>query len=137
MAQYTSKPTVVNRSAAELSEKFADFRVMQQSLDELDADQRARVGDVAFTEDTIKITTPQVGEIVLRAVERTPEVIRLQAEGSPVPMGLEVKFKPVGDESTEVSGCIDVELPMMLRPLVGPALQKAADQFGELFARLA
>lgn len=137
MAQYTSKPTVVNRPAAELSEKFADFRVMQQSLDELDADQRARVGDVAFTEDTIKITTPQVGEIVLLAVERTPEVIRLQAEGSPVPMGLEVKFKPVGDESTEVSGSIDVDLPMMLRPLVGPALQKAADQFGELFARLA
>ena len=137
MAQYTSKPTVVNRSAAELSAKFADFRVMQESLDNLDEAQRARVGDVAFTEDSIKITTPQVGAITLRAVERTPEMLRLQAEGSPVPMSLEVKFKPLSDSTTEVSGIIDVDLPMMLRPLVGPTLQKAADQFGDLFARLA
>lgn len=137
MAQYSSKPTTVNRPASELSEKFSDFRAMQASLDGLDAEQRARVGDVSFTEDSIKIMTPQVGAIVLRAVERTPEVIRLQAEGSPVPMCLEVKFRPVGDDATEVSGTIDVELPMMLRPLVGPSLQKAADQFGEMFARLA
>ncbi len=137
MAKYSSKPAVVNQPAAVLSEKFSDFRTLGAALDTLDAEQRAAVGDVEFDTDTIKITTPQVGAIVLRAVERTPSLIRLQAESSPVPMTLQIDFKQIDAGSTEVIGSLDVDIPMMLRPLVGPALQKAADQFGALFARLA
>ena len=134
MAKYSSAPTIVNRPATVLSEKFSDFRAFQTALDNLDAEQRATV---LFTEDSITITTPQVGAIVLRATERTPEMVRLEAENSPVPMSLRVDFKPVDDASTEVTGSLDVDIPMMLRPMVGPALQKAADQLGSLFARLA
>ncbi len=137
MAKYTSKPAVVNQPATELAVKFGDFRHLQQKLDELPADERARIGEVAFGSDTITITTPQVGEIALKAVERTPEHVVLAAEKSPVPLKLEVTFKALSSESTEIQGAIDVELPMMLRPLVGPTLQRAADQFGTLFANLA
>ena len=73
MAKYSSAPTIVNRPATVLSEKFSDFRAFQTALDNLDAEQRATVGDVLFTEDSITITTPQVGAIVLRATERTPD----------------------------------------------------------------
>ncbi len=131
MAKYTSKPTVVNRPAEELAAKFSDFRTLQAGLDELPEEQRAKVGDVSFTEDTIKINTPQVGEIALRATERTAGRVVLEAEKSPVPMKLIVSFRP------EVEGAIDVDIPMMLRPMIGPTLQKAADQFGTLFANLA
>lgn len=137
MAKYSSAPTVVNRPATVLAEKFSDFRAFQTALDSLDAEQRAAVGDVSFTDDTITINTPQVGAIVLRATERTPEKVRLQAESSPVPMSLQIDFKPVDASSSEVTGSLDVDIPMMLKPLVGPALQKAADQLGSLFARLA
>lgn len=136
MARYSSKPTVIDRPAAELAAKFADFRLLQTKLEELPEEQKQKIGDVAFTEDSIRIVTPQVGEIVLKAVERTAEKVVLQAEKSPVPMKLEVSFKPVGAEATEIEGAIDVEIPMMLRPLIGPTLQKAADQFGTLFANL-
>ncbi|MCM1065948.1 MAG: hypothetical protein NC418_00050 [Muribaculaceae bacterium] len=137
MAKYSSKPTVVNQPAEVLSEKFSDFKALGAALDNLDAEQRAAVGEVEFDTDTIKIITPQVGPIVLRAVERTPGCVRLNAEGSPVPMELQIDFRPVDAASTEVTGSLDVDIPMMLRPLIGPALQKAADQFGALFARLA
>ena len=52
-------------------------------------------------------------------------------------MNLILEMKPVDAESTELTGVIDVDIPVMLRPLVGPTLQKAADQFGSLFARFA
>ena len=52
-------------------------------------------------------------------------------------MKLEITFKPVSADSTELQGAIDVEIPMMLKPLIGPTLQRAADQFGDLFANLA
>ncbi len=137
MAKYSSKPTVVNRSAAALAEKFADFSTLGEVINGLDEEQRAKIGDVKFDKDTISFVTPQVGTIVLRAVERTPKGIRLQAENSPVPINLLIDFNENGPDCTEVSGALDVDIPMMLRPLVGPALQKAADQFGTLFGHLA
>lgn len=136
MARYSSKPVAVERPAAQIAEKFSDFSVLEGALDAMPAAERAKVGEIAFSKDAITITTPQVGAIKLRAVERTPEAVVLEAEGSPVPMKLEIAFKPLSEASTEVTGSVDVEIPMMLKPLVGPAMQKAADQFGEIFAKL-
>lgn len=137
MATYTSKPVEVNRPAEELAAKFADFRVLENSLAELPAEERAKVGDVSFTEDTINILTPQVGEIRLRAVERSNEQVVFKAEGTPVSMELKVAFRPLSENLTEVVGSIEVDIPMMLKPLIGPTLQKTVDQFSNFFARLA
>lgn len=135
MSKYCSQPVVVKRSAETIAEQFSDFRRLQSALDNLPADERAKVGDVSFTEDSIKISTQQVGEIKFKVSKRTPEEICLQAEKSPVPMNLILEMKPVDADNTELTGVIDVDIPVMLRPLVGPTLQKAADQFGSLFAR--
>ena len=43
---------------------------------------------------------------------------------------------PAGEQSSTVTAEIDVEIPAMLRPLVGPQLQKAADQIGTLIGAL-
>lgn len=137
MATYKSPATQVNIPAEELAAKFADFTALQSAMEAMPAEKREKIGNVEFTKDTIKIVTPQVGAITLRATERTPELIVLEAEGSPVPMKLMVGMTPVGSSATSVTGTIDVELPMMLKPLIGPAMQKAADQFGNMFASLA
>lgn len=137
MATYSSKPTVVNKPLAELTQKFNDFTFAQNNLDSLPADKRQAIGDVSFSPDSINIKTPQMGEVKLRVVERLPQAIVLAAEGSPVPMKLRVDFKPVTDDSTEVTGTIDVDIPVIIKPMIGPTLQKAADKFGELFGSLA
>ncbi len=137
MATYTSKTVTINQPAETLSAKFSDFTVLQQRLDAMDPQQRQAVGDISFTSDSINIHTPQMGNITLKAVERTAEALTLKAEGSPVPMTLKVNFKAVGSESTEVCGAIDVDIPAIIKPMVGPTLQKAADKFGDLFAGLA
>lgn len=136
MATYTSPATQVNMPACALAAKFADFTALQAAMDAMPDDKREKIGNVEFTPDTIRIMTPQVGAVTLRATERTPERIVLEAEGSPVPMKLLVGLTPVSEECTSVTGTIDVEIPMMLKPLIGPAMQKAADQFGNMFASL-
>lgn len=137
MSKFSSKPTVVNYSVGDLDARFADFSAMQQKLDELPDDRKAQIGEVKFTPDSIVIVTPQVGAITLRATERRSGFVKLQAESSPVPMSINIAYTPAGDDSSEIVGEMEVELPMMLRPLVGPALQKAVDQFGSIFASLA
>ena len=49
---------------------------------------------------------------------------------------MEVNITPAGDEAADVETRIDVEIPAIVRPIIGPQLQKAADKFGELIAGL-
>ena len=136
MAQYNSKAITVNKSAQYIVEKFADLSSFGQALDSMPAADRERVGDVKFEKDSITIDTKQVGRIAFKVTERTPSRIAMSAEGSPVPLELSVNLKPLGESSTEITTTIDVEIPAMLRPMIGGAMQKAVDQFGDLMAKL-
>lgn len=137
MSTYTSKPIVVEKSANDLFDRFSDMTRLQSALDSLTDEQRAQIGEVQFTADSIKIVTPQVGEIAFSVIERqAPSKIVFGTSSSPVPLKMKVNLKPLSDSSTEVETVIDVDIPMMLRPMVGPHLQKAADKFGELIGGL-
>lgn len=136
MATYTSKPATINLSFDDLTDRLSDFSNLQRKLDELPEEQRASLGDVRFTKDSIEIMTPQVGKISLDATERTPGRLVLKASSSPVPMELSLNYEPAGSEATTASARIDVDLPVMLKALVGPAIQKAVDQMGGMFTSL-
>lgn len=137
MATFTSKPTIVDSPAATVAEKFSDLSAMQKVLDQIPADERAKIGDIALTPDSIVMKTPQVGDITLKVTQRTPKRVTLTAMGSPVPMNLSVNIKPLSDTQTELTTSMDVEIPAFLKPMVGGTLQKAVDQFGQLMQRLA
>lgn len=138
MSKYSSKPAVVNRPIGELYARFNDLSFFGDKLNDLPAEQLEKIGDVSFTPDSISINTPQIGTLTFRIVERVePTKVVFGSPGSPVPLTMSVDFKAVDENSTEVSTVIDVEIPMMLRPLVGPKLQEAADKFGEMMTNLA
>jgi len=137
MATYKSKPVRVNRNARDLFDRFGDMSRLQGALDQLPEEQRRQIGDVEFTADSLSIVTPQVGEIKFMVKERVePSKIVFGTASSPVPLTMEVDITPDGEDASEVATRIDVEIPAMLRPMVGPQLQKAADKFGELIAGL-
>lgn len=136
MAQYKSKAVTVNRSAQSISDKFADLSSFGAALDSMPAADRERVGDVKFDKDSITIDTKQVGTVSFKVVRRDESSVVMTAVGSPVPLDLVVDMKPLDAGSTEITTMIDVEIPAMLRPMIGGAMQKAADQFGDLMAKL-
>lgn len=96
-----------------------------------------RMGEVAFTDDKIIINAPAVGQLVFAITERqAPSLLRLSAENSPVPFFIVLNLTEETPESTRVNSEIEVEIPMMLRPLVGGKMQEAADKFAEMFTTL-
>lgn len=137
MATYKSKPTVVDVPADVIASKFDDLSVMSDRLDNIPAAERERMGDLKFERDAIIIRNPQVGEMRFAVVERSPERIVFQANGM-LPLKLTVNLSPVGDgASTEVTTVIDIEIPAMLRPLIGSKLQQVADTFGDMIGKIA
>lgn len=137
MATYKSKDTRIARPAGEIFSRFSDMTRLQEILDQLPEEQRSKVGDVEFTPDSLKIKTPQVGEIAFVVKERVePSKIVFSTASSPVPLEMAVNITPDGDDASMVQTVIDVEIPAIARAFVGPKLQEAADKFGELISGL-
>ena len=137
MSTFSGQPVTIDRPAAEIASRFDDLSVMQSSLDNLSDEDRAKVGEVKFEKDNIYIQTNQVGQIQFSITERSAKRITMTAVGSPVPLTLSVLLKALSDTTTELTTVIDVEIPAMLKPMIGGAMKKAADQFGMLMSNLA
>lgn len=137
MAKYSGKAVVINHPAEEIFNRISDLNSFQERLDSLPAGAREKIGDVRFTADSIVITAAPVGEMTFSVTERTPSsMLRLTAANSPVPFEISIALKPVDENSTEVSTALDVEIPAMLRPMIGGKMQEAADKFSEMFTTL-
>lgn len=137
MSKYTSKPVVIERAAAEVAEKFDDLSTLQTIIDQLPASEREKIGEVKFERDSISIHTAQVGDVRFEVVERKADNVKFRAIGSPVPVELDVKINPLSADSCEVNVAFDVNIPMMLKPMVGPHLQKAVDMLGDIIGNVA
>ena len=137
MIKFSSKPVDVQMSAEAFTDKFADLSKFQQTIDSLPEEQRAKLGNVATTADSIILKTPQVGDITLKVVERTPALVRFEAIGSPVPMQLDVNIAAEEADKCKVETSMGVEIPPFMKSMVGGALQKAVDQFGNFIAQMA
>ncbi|MDE6270998.1 MAG: hypothetical protein K2M12_09130 [Muribaculaceae bacterium] len=137
MATYKAKPINIAKSADFIADQFADLTRLQSALDNLPEEEKAKVGDVKFTTDAIVMQTPQVGEIKFVVKERSPRRVAFEAGGLPMPVVMAVDLNPQTSESTEATATLDIEIPAMLKPMVGGTMQKAVDKFSELISRLA
>ena len=136
MAKYTGKTVKLVSSAQAISDKFSDLTVLSAVVDKLPASEREKIGQVSFESDAIIIANPQVGNIAFRVKERSDKRIVMEAS-SPLAMSLVVDLIPEGDNATNVATTVDIDIPMFLKPMIGPHMQKAADHFGELMAKIA
>lgn len=137
MSKYSGRTVSVARSAQEIADKFADLSQFSAMLDRMPEEERAKIGDVTFDTDSVAINTKQIGTVRFQVVERTPQAVRLSAVGSPVPLTMSIDLDATSPNTTDVTTNIDIDIPVMLRPMVGPHLQKAVDQFSDLVAKLA
>lgn len=136
MSTYTGKAVTIDVTPEVIAEKFGDLTALRHSVDALPAEQRAKLGDTHFEKDAIIIKNPQAGEIKFKVVERSPQLIKMVAGGL-LPMQMLISLAEDGPSSTKVCTTIDIDLPVMLKPFVGPYMQKAADHFGTLLANIA
>lgn len=137
MSTYKSKPTIVNQPIDALFDKLTNLSNLGAQLDKLPPEQLAKVGTVKFENEQFIIATPHMGEIAFAVIEKeAPGKIVFGTPTSPVPLKLVVDLTPVSDTETSVISSIDVQIPAILRPMIGPKLQEATDKFGELISNL-
>ena len=137
MAKYSSKPATLGMPVDVVYGRVSRLSGLQEKLDQLPQDQLAKIGEVKFDDDSVTINAPQVGEIRFDVIERQePNKVVFAAANMPVPLKLAVDLAEETPESTRIVSTIDVDIPAMLRPLVGGKMQEAADRFTDLIHQL-
>ncbi len=137
MAKYSSQPVTINGSQADVYNKISNLGAYQELLDKMPDDLRQKAGDVRFTDDAIIINANPVGEIRLEIIDRhEPDLIKLKASNAPVPMFLSLELDKETDSTTKLVSVIEVDVPAILKPMIGPKMQEAANQMATLVGRL-
>lgn len=138
MSAYTGKTVTINLPAKEIAARFKDLSKLQGAFDNLSDEQRKQMGELRLEPDAIIINNPMAGEIRFQVTDLTDSLIRLACD-KPLPMSMDVNMSPADPSgaSTVLTTGVDVDVPMMLKPFVGPLIQKAADSMGSLIATVA
>ena len=123
-------------------EKLSNLENLQGMLNKVPADRipedkRQMFENIRITPDTIEVPGGPMGSLTFRVTEReAPKLIRLRGEGIPIQMALVLHVRPVNETSSTAQVDIDIDLPMMLKPMVGGQIQKIANQFGDVLGAI-
>ena len=133
MAIYSGKKVKIGRPVADVYDKISDLTQYASLVESVPDEMRSYLKDVSFEGDTIKITVPAIGAMTFSVTERkAPSHVGLKAEGAPVPLVLAIDLAEEGD-ATLLTPSLNLEIPAMLRPMVGGKVQELADKFGDFF----
>ena len=140
METYKSDKVVIDHNINLIYSKLSNpslFREkMEQNMDRVPDEAREHLDKVKFEDDGISIDSP-MGAMKLSVTESVePTLVKYVAQSSPVPFGLTVNLEAIDDEHTAAIAEINIELPMMLRAMVGGKLTEGAQKMGEVIAKL-
>lgn len=97
-----------------------------------------KLQDYQSTEDSCKFSVPNMGQVGLRIVEKTPfNTVKVSGDGmANQQFNLWVQLKQVGENDTKVKITIKAELNPMLKMMVSKPLQNFVDKLVEAMERL-
>lgn len=142
MATYKSSKETIAAPAERVYEKLSDLENLRNVIenipeDRIPADKRGMMEQIKITSDSISLPAGPVGEIRLKTSRLEPySRIELSGIGTPVPLSLGVHIDSKGDTESEVQVLLDIDIPMMLKPMVGGTLQKMVDQFATVMTAI-
>ena len=141
MAKYSSENVTLNASAEKVYDRLTNLENLKSMLEKVPADKipedkRQMFDNIEITPDTISVPGP-MGKLTFRVVERkAPTLVKLQGEGIPMAMDLALHIEPINSESSKAKVDLDIDIPMMLRPMIGGQIQKIANQFGDVLGSI-
>lgn len=142
MTTYKSDKTHIQAPAATVYAKLSDLENLRSFIDKVPVDKvpedkREMLNQLQITSDSICLPAGPVGSIELKVTRKEPDsLIRLDGVGTPVPLALEVHIAPDGEQASQVQIMLNIDIPPMLRPMIGGTLQKMVDQFAMVMASI-
>lgn len=140
METYKSDKVTINHNINLIYSKLSDPSIFKaqidNNMDRLPEEAREHLKSVKFEEDGISVESP-MGTLKLSVSEsQEPTMVKYTAQSSPVPFGVTINLESVDENTTHAVTELNIELPFMLKAMVGGKLSEGAQKMGELIAKL-
>ena len=140
METYKSDQFVIDHNINLIYSKLSNPSMFREQMDKngdrIADEAREKIDKVRLLEDGISIDSP-MGAMKLSVSESVePSLVKYVAQSSPVPFGLAVNLEAIDDDHTSAIAEINIELPMMLRAMVGGQLKEGAKKMAQVIAKL-
>ena len=140
METYKSDKVTINHNINLIYSKLSDPSIFKaqidNNMDRLPDEAREHLKSVKFEEDGISVESP-MGTLKLSVSEsQEPTMVKYTAQSSPVPFGVTINLESVDENTTQAVTELNIELPFMLKAMVGGKLNEGAQKMGELIAKL-
>ena len=140
METYKSDKVTINHNINLIYSKLSDPSIFKaqidNNMDRLPDEAREHLKSVKFEEDGISVESP-MGTLKLSVSEsQEPTMVKYIAQSSPVPFGVTINLESVDENTTQAVTELNIELPFMLKAMVGGKLSEGAQKMGELIAKL-
>jgi len=140
METYRSEKNVIDFNIEVIYSKLSDPRVFKahidRNIDRLPQEAREHLDKVKFEDDGISVESP-MGALKLSVSESVePTMVKYTAQSSPVPFGVTVNLEPIDDTHTQAVTELNIDIPFMLKAVVGGKLSEGALKMGEMIAKL-
>ena len=96
-----------------------------------------KVQDFSFTEDTVSLNVPPVGELKLRIIERdAPKCVKFETAQSPVPFNVWIQVLPVTETTSKMKVTVKAELNPFIKGMVSGPLQDGVEKIADALAQI-
>ena len=142
MTTYSSEEITFNAPAEKVFDKLSNLENLKSLLEKVPADKvpedkRQMFENIIITPDTIEVPGGPMGNLIFRLTDKeAPSLIKLSGEGIPIALALEMHIKPLTENSSSGKVDINIDIPAMLKPMVGGQIQKMAGQFGNILSAI-
>lgn len=150
MARYESKVKEVNALQENVYRRLSDLSQMQVLKDNMPAEMKERIkaqiqeqgkgkleiSNFQFDQDSVRFKVNGM-DTGVRIIEREePKCVKFCAENSPVAFTLWIQMLPLAAYQTKIKVTVDVDIPFLLRPMVGNKLESVAEQIAEALTKI-
>ena len=142
MKEFVSKITSAPYPSEQVYAKLSNLENLQPALarmSQLPEDLRSKVQDLRLTSDSVTAVT-KFGELSVRLTEKEPcKLLKFAPDRLPLNANLWVQLLEKTPGTTHFRLTVKVDIPLMLRPMLGnkldqlkPALDQAADMLANI-----
>lgn len=125
MNTYESKICTLTRTQADAYDVLSDLRHLEVYADRIPAD---KVKNLHFEADSVNFEVAMLGPLTLRIVEREmPQMLKFGVDNAPVAANLWIQLAQNRDGVTQMKLTLRVDLPFMLKAMVGSRIQEGID----------
>lgn len=140
MDSYKSDKVVIDYNIDLVYSKLSNPSVFKKHADDhlggMPEGAREFIEGVKFDDDGIIIESP-MGALKLSLCDCVePNLVKYVAKDSPVPFELSINLESVDEEHTNAISEINIELPFIIRSVIGGKLSDVAQKLGEVLAKL-